>query len=360
MTVNVPSAELGSLARACFERAGLGAEDAERVAATLLDANLRGHDSHGVARLPAYLRRLSSGATGGAELIGEPAGEGALRRIDAGSALGPLAAARAVEEAIELAQAHGIGLVAVGNSTHFGAAGLYARRIAEGQLIGLAATNGPANMAPHGSCEPFLGTNAVAVAVPLSGEEQFVLDMSCSITARGKIIRARELGLPLEPGLAIDPEGRPTEDPAAALAGAVLPFAGAKGSGLALAISLIVGALADASFDDEAGRMHGSDPSPQNIGHLFLAIDPWRLAEREQVEQRIAKLVERLHALRPAPGFDRVLYPGERGERERRRRLAGGVPVAESELEAIAAACEELGFEEPARRVRALLPPASG
>ena len=334
--------------------------DAERVANVLVDANLRGHDSHGIARVPAYLRRFAAGATGGGEAIGEPYGEGALRRVDAGAALGPLAGLRGTELAGELAGDHGIGLVAVGNSSHFGAAGLFARRLAERGLIGVVATNGPANMAPYGSGRAFLGTNALAIGIPVSDGAPFVLDMSSSIAARGKIIRKRELGEPLEPGLALDPEGEPTEDAAAALAGAVLPFAGPKGSGLALAISLAIGMLAGASFDDEAGRSQGDDPTPQDIGHIFLAIDPWRLADREQVESRIAGLVERLHSLRPADGFDRVLYPGERGELERSERLARGVPLAPRELDELAQACDQLGYQDLAISTRALIDAAAG
>ncbi len=360
MTTDLSTDELGSLLRECFGRAGLDAGDAERVSAAVLDANLRGQDSHGVARVPAYLRRLASGVAGGSERIGEPSGSGPLRRLDAGGALGPLGATRAADLAAELAEADGIALIAVGNSGHLGAAGFYARRLAERDLIALVTTNGPANMAPHGASEPFLGTDAFALAVPLGGGEQLVLDMSCSIIARGKIIRANELGLPIDQGLAIDAEGQPTQDPSAALAGAVLPFAGPKGSGLALWISLAVGVLGGASFDDEAGSMHGDDQRPQDIGHIFLAIDPWRLDERERVERRVGALIERLHALRPAPGFDRVLYPGERGERQRRERLAEGIPVAVRELEAIARACEELGYGDQGARARALATSGDG
>lgn len=354
MTVRVTSAALSALARDCFERVGLNARDADTVADALVEANLRGHDSHGVARVPAYMRRVSTGLAGGSEQVGPPQGEGPLRRFDAGAALGPIAASRATKVSIELAREHGVGLVAVGNSTHFGSAGIYARRAAEQGLFAIVATNGPANMAAHGSTHRFLGTNALAVAAPLPDGEQFVLDMSCSITARGKIIRARDLGEPIDPGIAIDSQGKPTTDAAEALAGAVLPLGGAKGSGLALAISIAVGVLAGASFDDEAGRMHGTDARPQNLGHLFCVVDPWRLADREEAERRLTALIDRLRALPPAPGFDRVLYPGERGDRERRARLGAGLPIAPEELDAIAGACDELGHSDLAELARAL------
>jgi LDH2 family malate/lactate/ureidoglycolate dehydrogenase len=352
--VVVRSVALSALTQACFERLGLSAGDARAVAEVLVDANLRGNDSHGVGRVPAYMRRVSAGLAGGAERIGEPEGEGPLRRLDAGAALGPIAANRATEIAIGLAREHGLGLVVMGNSTHFGSAGPYARRVAEQGLFAIVATNGPANMAPHGSAEPFLGTNAFAVALPLPGGEQFVLDMSCSIAARGKIIRARDLGEPIEPGTALDARGRATTDAAEALAGAVLPLGGPKGTGLALAISIAVGVLGGASFDDEAGRMHGTDARPQNLGQLFCAVDPWRLAKRDEAERRLAALIQRLHSLPPAPGVDRVLYPGERGDRERRARLEAGIPIADEELEAIAGVCAAMGHADLAQRAHSL------
>lgn len=345
---------LERLLQQCFACAGLSEVDAAQVAEVLVDANLRGNDSHGVARVPAYLSRLAEGTIGGSERIGPLAGSGPLRRLDAGSALGVLAATNATERAAELAETHGIGLVAVGNSSHLGAAGFYARRLAQKQMIGLVATNGPANMAPHGASESFLGTNALAVAAPLDGSEQLVLDLSCSVVARGKILRAHQLGQPLDDDLAIDADGNPTRDPAAALAGAVLPFAGPKGSGLALAISLMVGLLADASFDYEARSMHGPDRGAQGIGHIVVAIDPWQLADPERARGRVAEMIERLHALRPAEGFDAVAYPGERSERERQTRLEAGIPLTTEEIEAIEATCRRLDYRKPLPELSAL------
>jgi ureidoglycolate dehydrogenase (NAD+) len=357
LTITVPNTALESLVRRCFERCGLPAEDAASVAAVLVDANLRGRDSHGIARAPAYMRRVAAGVTGGTDALSETAGAGPLRRIDAASALGPAVAAKATARAAELGHEHGICLVALGGSSHFGSAGYYARRLAADSLIGLVTTNGPANMAPYGSTEAFLGTNALAVGVPLPSGEQFVLDMSCSVAARGGIMRARELGEAIDPGLAIGPDGEATTDPREALAGAVLPLGGPKGTGLALAIGLAAGMLAGASFDDEAGRMHSSDDRPQDLGQIFLAVDPWRLVDRAEAERRVGALIERLHALKPAPGFDEVLYSGERGEMERRLRLESGIPVAARELEAIASVCEELGHTDVGAAARSLMGP---
>lgn len=357
-TALVASAELAAFVQNCFRSLGLSQEDAAAVAEVLVDANLRGVESHGFSRLPAYMRRVRAGRGGGSHEMVVAARSGPLCRLDARSALGPPAALRATDLAIKGATERGLSLVAVANSSHFGSAGFYARRAARLGFLSVVATNGPASMAPYGASEPFLGTNALAISVPLAGRGEFVLDMSCSVAARGTLLRAKELGEPIAEGLAIDAHGEPTTDPAAALVGALLPLGGPKGSGLAFAISLLVGILADAGFDHEAVPANGDIDGPQNLGHLFLVCDPWRVAEREPTLRRLEELVDRLHALRRADGFEDVLFAGERGDRERERRLAIGIPVEQAEIDAAARACDEAGLPELAERARSL--PSSG
>jgi LDH2 family malate/lactate/ureidoglycolate dehydrogenase len=344
--------ELNALIRECFEGAGLDQADASVVAEVLVDANLRGLDSHGFARVPAYMERVRSGLARGTEHMSVVAEHGALRRLDAGHALGQAAAVRATEDAIELAREHGCGLVAVGNSTHFGAAGYYARRAAERGFLCVVATNGPANMAPYGASQRFLGTNAFAIAAPLGERGIFVLDSSSSVVARGKIIRAKALGQTIEPGLAVDEDGHPTVDAAAALAGAVLPAAGPKGSGLAMAISIFATVLAAADLDDELAPMYGG-LTPQNVGHLFLAVDPSWVSDVEVTATRLEALVDRLHALRPAGGFEAVQFPGETTAGRFEERLRSGIPVDAGELLAAASACADGGLTELAARLTA-------
>ena len=355
MTVGVAvvaSDTLATLIAECFVAVGLSSADGSAMAEVMVDANLRGVDSHGFQRLPAYMGRVSAGLAAGGDALAVRARAGPMQRLDAAHALGPLGASRATDAAVELAREHGLGLVALGNSGHFGAAGYYARRAAREGLIALVTTNGPATMAPHGAAEPFVGTSALAIAVPLGRHEPFCLDMSASVVARGKVMRAAAQGTQLEPGVAIDADGRPTLDPTAALAGSVLPLGGPKGSGLALAIGLLSGILAGADFDDEVAPMHGDSGRRQNAGHVFLTIDPWRLADRDETSERLEQLVERLRALRTAEGFDRVLYAGERSAELARERRRTGIPVAAGELEAAARACERAGATDLARRLR--------
>jgi LDH2 family malate/lactate/ureidoglycolate dehydrogenase len=353
--VLVSSSGLESLIRDCFAGLGLPEQDAVAVAEVLVDANLRGVDSHGFQRVPIYMRRVKAGLAGGTQELRETARFGPLCRLDAAHALGPAVGVKAMDAAVGLARSHGIGLVAVGGSTHFGSAGFYARRAARAGLIGIALTNGPKNMAPHGASERFLGTCALAIAAPLGRRDDFCIDMSLSAAARGKILRAQALGEPIEAGLAIDKAGNPTTDAAAALAGSVLAMGGAKGSGLALAIDILAAALGGAEFAFEMAPMYGDLDRPQNVGHILIALDPGRLSDAASTQARLEGLVDRLHALRPAEGSSAVRYPGEGGAARVRQRQTGGIPLATAEIEDAAGACEECGLPALAARLRALL-----
>jgi LDH2 family malate/lactate/ureidoglycolate dehydrogenase len=351
--VLLPEQLLRSHVHACFERVGLGTADAAAVTDVLLYANLRGLDAHGFERVPVYLRRLHAGLARGTEAVSIVAERGAVCRLDAAHALGPAMAIQAIDRAVELASSNGIGLVVVGNATHFGPAGYYALRAARRGFLSIVASNAAKLMAPHGAASPFLGTNPISFAAPFPQPDEFVLDMSSSLVAGGKIRRAAALGESIELGLALDPEGTPTTDPALAMAGALLPVGGHKGSGLALAISLFVAALAGADFDDEAAS-HYHDARAQNLGQLFIAIDPAATGDTEAARRRVTAFVGRLHAL---PRSDSALppsYPGEESARSERKRRTDGLPVEPEDLEAVARACADCGFPDLAERTRAL------
>jgi LDH2 family malate/lactate/ureidoglycolate dehydrogenase len=264
---------------------------------------------------------------------------------------------KALDLAAEIAEANGVGLVAVGNSTNLGAAGFYALRAARRRLVGIVVTNAPKMMAPHGARDAFLGSNALAIAAPMGDRDELLLDMSSSQTARGKIRRAGAMGEPIEAGLALDVEGEPTTDPREALAGTMLPLGGPKGSGLAFAISVLVGLLAGADFDDEVASIYADSSRAQNLGQLFMAIDPWRVADPQRAAVRFGQLVDRLHSLRPVDGVDAVRYAGEGAAQRARERQRSGIPVPTVDLEAAADACAECGLPQLAGDFTALISP---
>ena len=349
--VTIPAGELDRLLRRAFQRAGLDDADAATVSEVLVDANLRGIDSHGVERAPIYLRRVHAGLAGGRERVRVHTDAGAMVRLDAGHALGVLAAVPAADLAIDRARAHGMALVSVGRSGHFGHGGFYAQRGAAAGMLAIVASNAPASMAPHGATSPFLGANPLAIGAPLGHGREFVVDFSTSVIARGRIRRARNLGEEIPAGTAIDAGGRPTVDPEAALAGSVLPMSGPKGSGLALGIGLLTSFLADADFDDEMGSMYTDFQRPQNIGHVFIMIDAGRLTDAAAATDRAAAMLDRLHGLLPADGFDAVRAAGEERDRCLAERRRSGIPVAVEELTALAAACAACGAGEVAAEV---------
>jgi LDH2 family malate/lactate/ureidoglycolate dehydrogenase len=356
--VVLTASDLDALLRRSFRGVGLAEADADAVSEVLVDANLRGIDSHGIERAPIYMHRVHTGLAGGTDRMSIRADTGAMLWVDAGQALGPAAALRATDLAVERARTHGIALVSVGRSTHFGHAGFYARRGAAQGLLAVIASNAPASMAPHGAATAFLGANPLAVGAPIGRHGEYVLDMSTSVVARGRIRRAGNLGAVIPEGLALDADGRSTTDPAAALAGSVLPVGGPKGSGLALAVSLLTAFLADADFDDEMGSMYSDFSRPQNIGHVILMIDPGRLTDTERASARAEAMIDRLHALLPAEGAEDVRAAGEQSDRYARERLAAGIPIATEEIEALAASCSACGVADVAAELARLVVPA--
>jgi LDH2 family malate/lactate/ureidoglycolate dehydrogenase len=348
---------LTSLTQDCFEALGVPAQDARAVAEVLIDANLHGVPSHGFQRLPIYMRRVHEGLAGTTERLRVVSESGPMCRVDAAHALGPAAAVKALEYGITLAGSFGIGLVAVGRSTHFGAAGVYARRAAAAGLASVVMTNATKRMAPHGAAESFIGTNALAIGIPLGSRDPFVLDIATSMGAQGKITRAKQLGLPIANGLAIGPDGLPTADPARALAGSLLPFAGPKGSGLALAISLLCVMLGHADSDDEMASLYNNFDRPQNTGHVFLLVDPKRLGDPGDSPER---MVERLAGLRPIIEGDTVRYPGQAAAQLARARLEHGVPVSPTELTDLAELCSSYGLGDLRARAADLLAEVAG
>jgi len=348
----IDAQDLAALSRECFERLGVPAQDARAVTDVLIDANLHGVPSHGFQRVPIYMRRVNAGLAGGTERLSVVSQSGALCRMDAHYALGPAASVKAVDRSLELAREFGIGLVAIGRTTHFGRAGYYARRAAHAGLVSIVMSNAVKRMAPYGAADAFLGTNPLAIAIPLADHDPFVLDMSTSIAAQGRITRAKLLDEPIPEGLALGPDGQPTTDPASALAGSLLPLGGPKGSGLALAISLLVVLLAGAESDDEMGSMYKDFDRPQNSGHIFIAIEGSRLGG---AGRRLDEAIERLGALRPVGGCAQVEYPGQAGARLARARLRDGVPIQPAELRDAAQTCDACGLHDLSDRALGLL-----
>lgn len=342
--------ELRAFAEAVLGKVGAPAATARVVADSLLDADRRGVATHGLVRLASYCEQVRSGEI---DPLAEPRIEresGATAWVDGRSAFGALTGTFAMDEAVARAERHGVALVAAKRCTHFGAAGYYALRAASRGFLGLAATNTPRVMAPFGGIEARLGNNPFAVAAPApAGRPPFCLDMAQSAVSRGRVKLAELASEPVPEGWAIDPQGRPTTDAGAALDGALLPFGGYKGSGLAMAVEILTGVLAGAGISPELVNTSLTGPSASTggasvgtTGSLYAAIDPGCFAGREAFLELLGRYADGLKATRPAPGLSEVLLPGELEARAAADAAARGIPLEPAAIEIL----EELGRAE--------------
>jgi LDH2 family malate/lactate/ureidoglycolate dehydrogenase len=290
-----------------------------------------GVSSHGVSRMPIYLKRVDLGlvSVGAAPEIVRESPSALV--VDAGNGFGHPAAAWAAERCIEKASASGAAVAGVVNSTHFGMAGHYAELIAKAGMIGIATTNSSPRMAPWGASDALLGTNPLAIAVPTGDDsEAIVLDMATSVAALGKIVEAAAEPRAIPPGWALDAVGEFTTDPQAALAGTVLPFAGPKGSGLAFMLDVLAGILTGARFGVEVGSLYRDLTSPERCGHFLAAVKVESFMPLPDFHRRIAHYVGMLKACRPRAGFDEVLLPGEAERRREQVARRDGVELSAS------------------------------
>jgi ureidoglycolate dehydrogenase (NAD+) len=320
----IAASTLQSWARALLEGSGLAPAAAGVVAHSLVDANLRGVDSHGVLRLPVYSRRLTEGLMNRdphPHVIKE---DGAVALVDADEGPGQVAGIFAMDLAIRLAGDHGVSTVGVHRSSHYGAAGYYVRRAARAGCVALSTTNAEPYVVPFGGSEWGLGTNPLAFGAPTS-TGTFEFDMATSQVALGKVLLAREKGLPIEPNWAVDASGAATTDPDQAEA--VVPLGGYKGFGLGLLVEILSGVLTGSGVTRGIGRMYDEWDRPQDVGHLMLVIDPERTVGRERFAALLDGLLAELKAIPPAPGVEEVLVPGEPEDRVARERGAGGIPL---------------------------------
>ena len=325
--LRIASGDLRDFARAVLVGIGLDEAGAEVAAGCLVEANLRGVDSHGVLRLVQYHRSVSSGAVNPRPEVEVIRRVGPTALVDAGGGYGFVPGLSAMKVAIELAGVHGLALVGVRDSHHYGMAALYAECASSVGLIGVAMTNTGPVMAPAGVTRPIAGNNPIAFAVPRRPPAApIVLDMALSGTAFGRIRLAAAEGRPIPLGWAHDASGEPTTDAAAALAASLLaPMGGHKGYGLSVIVEILTGILTGSPFgsqSDAHSHLEGG------VGHLFVVLRPDLFVEREVFEESVEQFVRELKGAPVRAGVE-VLVPGEIEQRTRAERSLQGVPLSE-------------------------------
>ena len=344
--------ELGLLVQQLFEAAGVGADHAEQASRALLLADLRGIESHGVARLPGYIRRLRNGMINANADLTVDRETPSTVAFNANNGLGLIAARRAMDRCIAKAEETGICMATVRKSNHFGIAGTYALMAAERGLGGMAMTNSSAIVVPMFGREPMLGTNPLAFAVPTGGLP-FCLDMSTATVAFGKIEVARRAGIPIPLGWGLDSGGRPTTDPDAVRGlsplGGSLEMCGHKGYGLGLMVEIFCGQMANNAWSHEIGASYVSDAPTEGTGHAFIAwrVDAFR--ELDDFKRDIDGMLSTLRANQVSDDYPgkQVLIPGDPESEAEARNRKDGIPVRRTVLKQMAEVAGECGVAFP-------------
>lgn len=299
---------------------------AEIVARNLVAADERGVDTHGLFCLPEYANAVADRRINPDPEITITKRMPWALSIDGDNGLGPLVAETAVEALLETCEGLGIAVATVKNSNHFGAVGVYIARAAEQGMIAIASANAIAMTAPAGAKARFFGTNPLAAVVPAGKYPPFSLDMATSDGALRKVRKALAEGKSIPVGWANDKDGNPTTDPAAAIDGMLLPFGGAKGSGIAFLLDILTGGLSGGLFSIDVRNNFTNHDRPSGNGHFFLAIKVDAFLDADDFVARMETEIDRLHALPTVAGVDRVRYPGERMAAILAERSANGIP----------------------------------
>ena len=341
----VPAATLVGLVRAIVAAGGSAPEEADLVATNLVEANLRGHDSHGVGMVPRYIDSLKEGGLRVNESVAIVLDTGPLLTLDGRCGYGQVIGRQAMALGIERARRHGVCVVGLSHAHHLGRIGHWAEQCTDAGLVSIHFVNVLSRpiVAPFGGRDARFGTNPFCVGIPRPGADPIVLDFATSKIAQGKTRVAYNKGLPIEPDTIIDNLGNPTTDPRYTVvepSGALLTFGAHKGSGLALVCELLGGALAGGETAQPV-----TDGRRQVLNSMFsVIVDPQRLGTAENLAREMERFVAHYTASPPADGVDHVRIAGE-PERERKaERLAHGIAVDAVTWQEILAAAAKVGL----------------
>jgi LDH2 family malate/lactate/ureidoglycolate dehydrogenase len=339
---------LAEFATAALAMAGLSADQARLTADSLVQADLWGHQSHGVMRLPWYLARLRSGVTNPTATPEFIVDAGAVGVIDGRDGMGQVVAAHAVRDVLRRAKAHGVGAVAVRNSNHFGTAMYFTLMAPPEGCIMFLTTNASPAMAPWGGRDKLVGTNPWSWASPAGRYAPMVLDIANTGVARGKIYLAAQNRETIPDGWAHNSDGEPTNDPLAALAGNILPMGGHKGYGVSVLMDVLAGVLTGSAFGPEVAGPYQADRR-SGAGHLLIALNIEAFEPLAVFNSRIEALIDGLKAVNLAKGFDEVFYPGEVEARSDARHRDEGLTLPTNTLRDLADVARDLKIETPFR-----------
>ena len=341
-------AALKQLVADIFVRAGCGSDEAAEVGDHLVEANLAGHDSHGVIRVPIYLDWMQQKKVIPGQSLDVVIDAGPLAVADAGLGFGQWLGRRAVAMGIGKCREFGVAVVALRNAAHLGRIGTWAEIAADAGLVSLHFVNTTGLgmfVVPAGGRDARLSVNPVCVGIPIEGRDAIILDIAAAASAEGKLKVARNKGVPVPDNTIVDADGNPTNDandfygpPGSRPVGAILPFGSYKGYGLGLVAEILAGALTGGGC---------SEPGKTQLeqGMLSIYVDPAKLQSREPLFDEIRRYVDFVKSSRPIDPANPVLLPGEIENRNRATR-SNGLEVDDTTWSQIVGAAESVGVDE--------------
>lgn len=305
---------------------GMNVGDAEILSDSVTHSDFTGIYSHGLSRFSNYLRRFANGAMKANAEVTIVTDRGSTVAFDCENGCGVIALMRAYEQMRPRAREHGIMIATGRRASNIGCGSFFGKRAAEDGLIALFCCNTVKCVAPYGGADSLLGTNPIIVAAPAGSELPLILDISTTITAFGKVQAAAREGRPIPEGWALDGEGRPTTDAAAAKT--VLPIAGPKGYGLAVMIEMFSALLAKAAYGPGVGVPNKGEP--ENTGFAMILIDPERFMPLDEFKASVDAYIRSIKTSRRAPGVEEILMPGELEFKRLENTLRTGYEVSEA------------------------------
>jgi ureidoglycolate dehydrogenase (NAD+) len=323
--------QLTELITTKLHKAGLTEDHARIVADVLVHADARGYHSHGAMRVEYYAERIAKGGTTHNPNF-EIKKTGPCSAVFEGdNGAGHVVAKLAMEEAIKIAKENGIAIVGMRNLGHSGALSYFVQQAANADLVGISVCQSDPMAVPFGGAEPYYGTNPIAFSAPGKDGEHIIIDMATTVQAWGKVLDARSKNRAIDDSWAVDANGEPTTDPFKV--NALLPIAGPKGYGLMMMVDVLSGILLGLPSGNKVSSMYHDLTEGRKLGQLHIVIDPERFTGINIFKESIAQTMMDLNNIKPATGYDKVYYPGQRSALREKKSQVDGIEIVDDVYE---------------------------
>ncbi|WP_331713737.1 ureidoglycolate dehydrogenase [Lentibacillus sp. JNUCC-1] len=325
--MHVSKEKLHELIQSKLHKAGLTLEHADGVAEVLVHADARGIHSHGAMRVEYYAERIAKGGINTDPQFHFNQTGPASATFNADNGAGHVAAKEAMDKAIQMAKDSGVGVVGIKHMSHSGSLSYFVKQASQADMIGISVCQSDPMVVPFGGAEPYYGTNPIAFSAPGENDDLITFDMATTVQAWGKILHARSKNEAIPEGWAVDGNGEPTTNPFEV--SALLPIAGPKGYGLMMMVDILSGVLLGLPFGKNVSSMYHDLEKGRDLGQLHIVINPLFFTEINTFKQHISQTMKDLNAIKPAPGFDQVYYPGQRSAEREEAYSSDGIEIVD-------------------------------